>query len=830
MKTLISKITCQSGPRPPGGFALIVTLSLMILLTVIAVGLLSLSSIALRSSSQGEAMAVARSNAKLALMVAIGDLQKAAGPDQRVTAKADIAATEEGTMLTAGDPPQNNGNLDATEKGLTSIREGTRHWTGVFSNRDGPNDIYEKTPALKFERWLVSGIDSSSTPPTPADPRFEVDTSGSVNNSDAIVLVGPNTAGQGQADRYVAAPRVVVPAAPGGTPTNSGAFAYWVGDEGVKAKINQRQTKTDSDYASLVAQRRGWETVGGFAKYPQPAAASILEKVISLDSLEVLPDPPDAGALQSVFHSATADSCGLLVNTQDGGMRVDLTSLLSAGALPSSIPSGSYDNYPISGGRMISQAAVPNLQHLTWDHVRDFYVTSTGNSTGTSTLTVRGSTSNKNAITPSIIDFRILLGFALRNHRDSTKSASYFQAIPKAGAKIAVTLSNPYSVPIRWNQAIELEIENHAADGKREPLAFNRRRHTASPNAVLAHSRWLPRPTNDANRNGTDPAVFNRTFFVIPADTLQPGQARAYTIASPYLRTRTNVGPSDRYPVAMQAVAPGTIFDYTNWVELEDTRFLDFDEHGIEPNGTTNSPILVHMRLANGDRLCKITDFELANPHRVEHRRRPRKADFFVESGNSNNIDQPLPLVLYKFQTSYPGMDYLLNLPPGYSKGQRNSSLRTFADFNLRASNFHRPIASYVVPPFFLEINDSLADMPYVESRPGGETGAGFPQNLVSNPLYWGFSQLEGANKTVIYSFPSEFVSMAQLQHADLTHDEVTRSIAHQPGNAFGNSYATPFVKRSNTSQTRVDYDLDATTEQISRKYFDMSYLMHAPL
>ena len=37
---------------PASGFALVITLSLMILLTVIAVGLLTLSSVALRSSSQ----------------------------------------------------------------------------------------------------------------------------------------------------------------------------------------------------------------------------------------------------------------------------------------------------------------------------------------------------------------------------------------------------------------------------------------------------------------------------------------------------------------------------------------------------------------------------------------------------------------------------------------------------------------------------------------------------------------------------------------------------------------------------------------------------------
>ena len=36
------------------GFALVITLSLMILLTVIAVGLLTLSAISLRASSQGQ--------------------------------------------------------------------------------------------------------------------------------------------------------------------------------------------------------------------------------------------------------------------------------------------------------------------------------------------------------------------------------------------------------------------------------------------------------------------------------------------------------------------------------------------------------------------------------------------------------------------------------------------------------------------------------------------------------------------------------------------------------------------------------------------------------
>jgi Tfp pilus assembly protein PilX len=89
-QTLHSKKPTPADPASKG-FALVITLSLVILLTVIAVGLLSLSSISLRASMQGAAMATARANARLAMMMALGELQKSAGPDQRVTAPANLA-------------------------------------------------------------------------------------------------------------------------------------------------------------------------------------------------------------------------------------------------------------------------------------------------------------------------------------------------------------------------------------------------------------------------------------------------------------------------------------------------------------------------------------------------------------------------------------------------------------------------------------------------------------------------------------------------------------------------------------------------------------------
>ena len=72
------------------GFALVATVSMMVLLTLVAIAMLSLSTIEQRSSGGGanEADRMARANARMALMIALGELQKAAGPDQRVTATA----------------------------------------------------------------------------------------------------------------------------------------------------------------------------------------------------------------------------------------------------------------------------------------------------------------------------------------------------------------------------------------------------------------------------------------------------------------------------------------------------------------------------------------------------------------------------------------------------------------------------------------------------------------------------------------------------------------------------------------------------------------------
>jgi hypothetical protein len=293
------------------GFALVVSLSLMILLTVIAVGLLTLSSISLRSTSQGEAMATARANARLALMLALGDLQKHTGPDTRVTARSDIR-NEHGS----------NGRL-------TGVWDS---WA-IDANLPPDSSEYEKAARdRKFRGWLVSHPDPEAA--------ALVETAAAAMPA-PVTLWGRGSLGTGAQAGSVRAAVVGVQPQPGG-------LAWAVLDEGLKARVNTpysgKATTPGARSAQLgtgecpgVAMIPGLEKLEtSFFEQDSPSYAS-LRKGFTHGSYELAADalaPATRDALKPLLHDLSVCSTGLFTDTARGGLKQDLQLLTNGTKLP----------------------------------------------------------------------------------------------------------------------------------------------------------------------------------------------------------------------------------------------------------------------------------------------------------------------------------------------------------------------------------------------------------------------------------------------------------------------------------------------------------------
>ena len=133
-------------------FALVVSLMLMSLILLIALGLTGLASIEIRRSASGYLDTQARANARLALMLAIGQLQRTLGPDQRVSASAEISGKTIAephwtgvwrTTMPDGKPMLTRDDLAG---GLSDAR-----WTGKVSARISSSNGWSTDRAIRFQ-------------------------------------------------------------------------------------------------------------------------------------------------------------------------------------------------------------------------------------------------------------------------------------------------------------------------------------------------------------------------------------------------------------------------------------------------------------------------------------------------------------------------------------------------------------------------------------------------------------------------------------------------------------------------------------------------------
>jgi hypothetical protein len=290
-------------PQKPG-FALIVTLSLMILLTIIAVGLLTLSSISLRASTATVAMAEARQNARLSMQMAIAQLQSLTGQDTRVTAPKFPVS------------PTSNPNP------VVPVTGAWRSWEGTDREADGrpkvPNYSAKKdtgdataTPegagAGRFLGWLTSSAegkaaDFSSVPGVSSAP-----------DPSYIPLVS---------DGSVAEPTQKIFMKPSMVRNGQGAIAWWTSGENSKAMVNSERVAEPNSSVGWQLRMRS----NGKAD-PQHFG---LEKVDDYPIKTIFPTTGNlklanpAAQLRKI-HDLTAVSRGLLTNTATGGWRRDLS-------------------------------------------------------------------------------------------------------------------------------------------------------------------------------------------------------------------------------------------------------------------------------------------------------------------------------------------------------------------------------------------------------------------------------------------------------------------------------------------------------------------------
>lgn len=302
----------------PKGFALIITISMMILLALLAVGLLSLSTVALRSSKQSDSMAVARANARMALTMAIGDLQKFAGPDQRITARADVL------------------DENIANPRLTGI---WKSWDIDANSPPSPSEYEDSQRNDKFLGWMTSSKDGLSAQ--------EVDFAKNTPTQPATLWGDGSLGDNPDTKDIVRATKVPIS-------SNPGAVAWAVMDEGVKARIN-------TPYKVGASSSGGRSAQLGSGQRPNVASISALSKLesnlfeedsipfdtiskgISRKNMELAAEelaPGTGEMLKPLTHDVTVSSVGLLTNTAKGGLKEDFSLLTNNDDLPAPYDSG----------------------------------------------------------------------------------------------------------------------------------------------------------------------------------------------------------------------------------------------------------------------------------------------------------------------------------------------------------------------------------------------------------------------------------------------------------------------------------------------------------
>lgn len=595
----------RSGAPRSGGFALLITITLVAFLVLILVALATFVRVETQVAGNSQQQGLARQNALAALTIALGELQKYAGPDQRATARADIGVAA----------------------------DGARQWTGVWGNAANPQTGGSSAPVLL--QWLVSGNQGTNFDPAasvsaaeasfgriitaPAAPLFApsqavvglsagmswMDTV-TIGDADAVLLVGAGTAGAAAASGYVAAPLVdinVSPATvPGLDPTGAdvrlGRYAYWIGDESVKARLNVADpyvTPTDamaaenvdpapdSVYRLMAPQRLGVEQIAGLEQYP--VNGSKVRQVLELNQAGLVAPGLDRTALQAVFHDVTSASFSVVADGLRGGLKRDLTYAFARDSLaefravirdPWRTISTTAANPLLSGvfDAAVSDVAVPEAtlaaeQGPTWEQLRS-YARMGGELDSSRRMAPRIQTAEQQGIYPILVQARLgFLGGKTEDGSTPEMQRFIFRMSP------VFVLANPYNVTIAGGKFRVRAIFDAAGAGYGVYLG-------SKVNGTVRTPIWRK----------TLRELFDGQVYELNCPDLEPGQARLFTLAADETWEAEKVYQFDN-EWAETFISIDTEAEVTDAQMQADGLHAVFSDNGVQnswrPNGTLDS-------------------------------------------------------------------------------------------------------------------------------------------------------------------------------------------------------------------------------------------------
>ncbi len=795
-----------------GGFALIVALGLMAFVMLLLLSLGTLVQMEAATASQNQNQIAARQNALLGLELALGQLQKLAGPDQRITAPAGID---------------------------NSTTEGKQHWTGAWAaGREGG------TAPEDFKGWLVSLPDGVTNA---LDERENDNVDWTADNPNWVELIGSGTVTDGQLADYAAAGKVSV--------DDEGTYAFWVGEENTKARVNL--TVPDNilaEHPDLTAPRHtGFVSLDTAFDSMSPDDAS-LAKLSSLNDLTSLTASDSLD--KQYFHDLSVYGQGVQADAKNGGLKKDLSHLLESdtafqryfGVSPTGSPVGNWPE-PYAFRATDSNYSFP-YGSPNWGILASYYRLHDEVSNGALTVIPPQPNGTGAAIgSVSYYDPREIyqynqpvhavtatlgLGVALEFNSTTepdTSGGTTTTYRPVIHFKPIIALYNPYDVKLntaKYDYNWEFKPTIRITVGDNPTVAFNMQEVLPESSGYGSSFRW--RIENDTN--------------------LLPGETRYYSLNQPY-EMEGSTSFQDYAQMEADWNEDGAYYvdltqnDFINAATIEgntaspyssnSTKDIPAEQKSARFGFTANEIENLQITLQSGESPSAVNvqvEISYAPVKNGEHYESPMRG-YYMRTGPSGNDNQASQLGDSYFQ------EYEDDMRPedvDWSANLANLSVGpiviTTIEFSLRTTEdtdeSHRQLIDANPRPIMLSGKE--------EGYRGGNglsTYSGWtireyditPEPSIANldrfSMYWGNTRdidvgsAPGADSVVLFHVPREpLISLGSFQHANLGR------YSRDPAYIFGSSYA---ISKIPSNQTETTYTEGSNT----RHAYDWSYAIN---